>query len=133
MNKFDKYKDILFSTISELTRLIIDGNDKGEIFQRLLECCLTVLEADRVYLLELDGNKIIKYSKSRDSAQEPGVTVEETTESSGLREWMIGLQKRLMMVCPLLCVLFDRSGCSIADIAGIVNPLHHFDGQPNLV
>ena len=63
MKKLEKYKDILFSTLSEITSLIIAGNDKKIIIQKLLDCSLTVLEADRVYLLELSEDRMIKYSK----------------------------------------------------------------------
>lgn len=89
MNKFEKYKDILFSTLAELTRLIIAGNDKRDIFQRLLDCCLIVLEAERVYLLELDGNTIIRYSKSRGSGVFSDLVVEEVNPVAPVREWMI--------------------------------------------
>jgi diguanylate cyclase (GGDEF)-like protein len=89
MNKLDKYKEILFSTISEISSLIIAGNDRKMIFQKLLDCCLIVLEAERVYLLELDGEQIIRYSKSRESGLGTAISIEKVSETVGLRDWMI--------------------------------------------
>jgi diguanylate cyclase (GGDEF)-like protein len=89
MNKFEKYKDILFTTLAEITSLIIAGNDKQLIFERLLDCSLTVLEAERVYLLEIVGNDIIKYSKSKDSDSEHGIRVNAVKEAPAIRHWII--------------------------------------------
>ena len=89
MRKLEKYRDILFSTLAEITSLIIAGNDKPLIFQRLLDCCLTVLEAERVYLLELQPDRIIRYSKSKLSQPDQGIKIEELAESPTLREWMM--------------------------------------------
>ena len=74
MSKFQTYKDLLFSTLAEITSLIIADNDKRLIFRKVLDCCLTVLEVERIYLLELQGNHIIRYSKSKDSG--PGDTID---------------------------------------------------------
>lgn len=88
MNKFDKYKDILFSTLSEITSLIASGQDKRLIFDKVLQCAAAVLEADRVHLLELTEEGIIRYSKSKDSKPEDGITVESLPESPVLRDWI---------------------------------------------
>jgi diguanylate cyclase (GGDEF)-like protein len=89
MRKLTKYKDILFSTLAEITSLIIAGNDKKIIVQRLLDCSLIVLEAEHVYLLEMSGDRIIKYSKAKKCMQEGEMSIEITPEKSGVREWMI--------------------------------------------
>ncbi|NIM19939.1 MAG: diguanylate cyclase [Candidatus Latescibacteria bacterium] len=89
MNKFDRYKEILFSTLSEITSLIIAGNDRKMIFQKLLDCSLIVLEAERVYLLELDGDRIVKYSKSSASGPGADISIEKISETTGLRDWML--------------------------------------------
>lgn len=89
MKKFTKYKDILFSTLSEITSLIIAGNDKKIIIQKLLDCSLTVLEAERVYLLELSGDRIIKYSKAKDCMEEGEMSINIAPEQTGVRDWMI--------------------------------------------
>ncbi|MCZ6766281.1 MAG: sensor domain-containing diguanylate cyclase [bacterium] len=88
MNKLAHYKDILFSTLSEITSLIIAGKDKKLIFQRLLDCCLTVLGAERVYLLELEGEKVIRYSISRNSSEGDDISV-ESVSAVGIKEWVI--------------------------------------------
>jgi diguanylate cyclase (GGDEF)-like protein len=88
MNKLDKYKEILFSTISEISSFIIAGNDRKMIFQKLLNCCLVVLEAERVYLLEMDGEQIIRYSKTREAEPGEDISIEKVSETSGLRDWM---------------------------------------------
>jgi len=89
MIKLEKYADLLFSTLAEISSLIIAGNDKRLIFQKLLECSLAVLEAERVYLLELESNGIIRYSKSADSDPGSGIKIEALHESPVIRDWML--------------------------------------------
>lgn len=85
--KLERHRDVLFSTLAEITSLIIGGTDKQEIFHRLLDGCLIALEAERVYLLELDGGNIIKYAKSKASPDE--MHVEKLAQTPVLRKWMI--------------------------------------------
>jgi diguanylate cyclase (GGDEF)-like protein len=89
LNKFERYKDILFSTLSEMTSLIAAGQDKRLIFEKVLICGLTVLDAARVYLLELDDNCIIRYSKSKDSDPGSGIKVESLPGSPVIRDWVV--------------------------------------------
>ena len=89
MIKLEKYSDVLFSTLAEISSLIIAGNDKRLIFQKLLECSLTVLEAERVYLLELESSGIIRYSKSKAADPGSGIKIEALTESPVVRDWML--------------------------------------------
>ncbi len=86
MVKLEKYRDVLFSTLAEITSLIVGGTDKQKIIQRLLDVSLTVLEAERVYLLELQENRITRYSRSK---VDPRVHVDELSETPVLRNWMI--------------------------------------------
>jgi diguanylate cyclase (GGDEF)-like protein len=88
-NKFDRHKDSLFSTLAEITSLIIAGNDKRVIFDKLLSCCITVLGAERVYLLEFEGRSIIRYSKQKDSHSNESINVRTFKDSSVLHTWMI--------------------------------------------
>jgi diguanylate cyclase (GGDEF)-like protein len=87
--KLEKYSSILFSTLSEITSLTIGGTDKRVIIQRLLEGCLAALEAEKVYLLSLDGDRIVRYSKSRADRYDDAMGVEEVKETPGLRQWMM--------------------------------------------
>jgi diguanylate cyclase (GGDEF)-like protein len=89
MKKLEKHKDLLFSTISEITSLIIAGNDKKIIIQKLLDCSLRILEAEKVYLLELSGERIIKYSKSEDGMEDGEMSIEIVPGKTGVMEWMI--------------------------------------------
>jgi diguanylate cyclase (GGDEF)-like protein len=89
MNKLEKYGNVLFSTLSEITSLIIAGNDKRVIFAKLLDCSLIVLQAERVFLLELDGEKIIRYSKNKSDMTRDSVKIEVLSETPVLRDWMI--------------------------------------------
>ncbi len=41
MKKFLRHRNLLFSTLSEITSLIIAGHDKRIIFEKLLECAIT--------------------------------------------------------------------------------------------
>ena len=87
--KIEKYANILFSTLSEITSLTIGGTDKRVIIQRLLDGCMAALEAEKVYLLSLDGDRIVKYSKSRADRFDEAMGVEEVRETTGLRQWMM--------------------------------------------
>jgi diguanylate cyclase (GGDEF)-like protein len=87
--KLEKYANILFSTLSEITSLTIGGTDRRVIIQRLLEGSMAALEAEKVYLLSLDGDRIVKYSKSRADRFDQAMSVEEVRETPGLRRWMM--------------------------------------------
>ncbi len=88
MKKIIRHRDILFSTLSEITSLIVAGHDRRMIFRKVLDCSLQVLDAEKVYLLELDGNRLIKYTRDRVSpSRDPKVEVME--ETPGVLGWMI--------------------------------------------
>ncbi len=88
MKKIVRYADLLFGTLSEITSLIVAGHDKRLIFQKLLVCSLTVLDAERVYLLEIDHDRIIRYTLHGDP-EDAGVQVDVIDDSPVLREWMM--------------------------------------------
>jgi GAF domain-containing protein len=89
MKKFVEHRELLFSTLSEITSLIIAGNDKRIIFQKLLDCSLKVLDAERVHLFEIDQGRILKYTKSRASLSDTGVQVQTIEDSAVVRDWML--------------------------------------------
>jgi len=83
--KFVTHRNLLFSTLSEITSLINAGSDKERIIRKLLDCALTILGAEKVFLLELNGQRIVKYSKS---SGDDGVRV-ENARSAVMRDWMM--------------------------------------------
>jgi diguanylate cyclase (GGDEF)-like protein len=88
MLKIQKYQDVLFTTLLDITSLTIGGMDKRAIFEKLIDGCLVSLEAERVYLLEIEDKNITRYSKSR--AQHPGQSVVTTiSETPGIKEWLL--------------------------------------------
>lgn len=89
MKKFVKHRDLLFSTLSEINSLIIAGNDKKIIIERLLDCSLTVLDAERVHLLELGDTGIVKYTKSRDSSGVSDLAVRTIEDTANVRHWVM--------------------------------------------
>ncbi len=89
MNKFVKYRDLLFSTLSEINSLIIAGNDKKIIIERLLDCSLTVLDAERVHLLELGDTAIVKYTKSKDSSGVSDLAIRSIEDTVNVRHWVM--------------------------------------------
>ncbi len=88
MRKIVRYADLLFGTLSEITSLIVAGHDKRLIFQKLLACSLTVLDAERVHLLEIDRDRILKYTRHRGDADD-ALTVDVIDDSPVLRDWMM--------------------------------------------
>lgn len=89
MKRFEKHRDLLFFTLSEITSLIIAGHDKKIIIDRLLDCSLVVLDAERVYLLELDKEKVVKYSKAKLSEGPSELKIDAITEGIGVRDWVM--------------------------------------------
>jgi diguanylate cyclase (GGDEF)-like protein len=89
MKKFVKHRDLLFSTLAEINSLIIAGNDKKIIIERLLDCSLTVLDAERVHLLELGETGIVKYTKSRDKIGAPELKIRLIDDTANVRHWVM--------------------------------------------
>jgi diguanylate cyclase (GGDEF)-like protein len=88
MKKIIRHRDVLFSTLSEITSLIVAGHDKRMIFRRVLDCASRVLEAEKVHLFELEGNQIVRYTRDQQSGDaEP--KVELLQETAGRLGWMI--------------------------------------------
>jgi diguanylate cyclase (GGDEF)-like protein len=86
MLKLEKYRNVLFSALAEITSLIVGGTEKRSIIQRVLDVSLVVLEAQAVILLELQGDKITRYSRSY---RDPSVRIDELSETPVLRTWLI--------------------------------------------
>jgi len=149
MKKFLKHRELLFSTLSEITSLIVAGNDKKLIFERLLDCSLTVLDAERVYLLELERDSVVKYSKARARGRGERMRVEVLRDSSVVRDWMLresGASERfqrggeLAFDLPVLTNRYlqeaDSSGVLISaplvakkSMFGLLVALHRDDGE----
>jgi len=94
MKKFVKHRDLLFSTLAEINSLIIAGNDKKIIIERILACSLTVLEAERVHLLELNDEGIVKYTKSGDSGGVSELKVQTIENTANVRHWVMNEGRR---------------------------------------
>jgi diguanylate cyclase (GGDEF)-like protein len=65
MKKIIRYGDVLFSTMSEITSLIVAGHDKRMIFRKVLDCAIQVIDADTIHLLEVEGQTVSKYTVER--------------------------------------------------------------------
>jgi diguanylate cyclase (GGDEF)-like protein len=89
MKKFEKHRDLLFSTLAEINSLIIAGNDKKIIIERLLDCSLTVLDAERVHLLELGDDGIVKYTKSNDYDRQSDLKIQMIENTENVRHWVM--------------------------------------------
>lgn len=85
MKKIIRHRDVLFSTLSEITSLIVAGHDKRVIFRKVLDCALRVLGAEKVHLLEVEGQRIVKYTLARDME----LKVEVLPDAGGLVSWMV--------------------------------------------
>jgi diguanylate cyclase (GGDEF)-like protein len=85
MKKIIRHRDVLFSTLSEITSLIVAGHDKRVIFRRVLDCALRVLDAEKIHLLEVEGAKVVKYTIERDAE----LRVEVLDDAGGLVSWMV--------------------------------------------
>lgn len=85
MKKIIRYGDVLFSTLSEITSLIVAGHDKRMIFRKVLDCALQVIEADTIHLLEVDGETVSKYTVERGKEMK----FEVVDDAAVLVGWMV--------------------------------------------
>lgn len=85
MKKIIRYGDVLFSTLSEITSLIVAGHDKRMIFRKVLECALQVIDAEIIHLLEVDGQTVSKYTVERGHEMK----VEIVDDAAVLVAWMV--------------------------------------------
>lgn len=86
MKKIIRNRDVLFSTLSEITSLIVAGHDRRLIFRKVLDCAMRVLDAEKIHLLEVEDGRIIRYTRDRTG---PEPKTETLDESAGLVGWMI--------------------------------------------
>jgi diguanylate cyclase (GGDEF)-like protein len=104
MKKIIRYGDVLFSTLSEITSLIVAGHDKRMIFRKVLDCALQIIDADVIHLLEVENETVHKYTVERGSE----IKQEVVDDAAVLVGWMVreteaGLQGReLGFDVPLL-------------------------------
>jgi diguanylate cyclase (GGDEF)-like protein len=89
MKNVIKHHELLFSTLSEITSLIAAGHDRKIIIEKLLDCSLVVLDAERVHLLQIEGDNVVKHSKTRSGDGTTLVKVVPLPESGGIRDWMM--------------------------------------------
>ena len=101
MKKIIRYGDVLFSTLSEITSLIVAGHDKRMIFRKVLDCALQVIEADTIHLLEVDGQTVSKYTVERgkemkfevvDDAGDVGVVALQRGGELAHRQRLLGVE-----------------------------------------
>ena len=86
MKNVVKHHNLLFSTLSEITSLIAAGHDRTIIIEKLLDCSLVVLNAERVHLLQMERNRIVKHTKARrgEGSSRAGPV---NSPAPGLRAW----------------------------------------------
>jgi GAF domain-containing protein len=85
MKKIIRYGDVLFSTLSEITSLIVAGHDKRMIFRKVLDCALQVIDAETVHLLEVEGQTVSKYTMRRGEEMK----TEIVDDAAVLVGWMV--------------------------------------------
>jgi len=85
MKNIIRHRDLLFSTLSEISSLIVAGHDKRMIFRKVLDCALQVIDAETIHLLEVDGQTVTKYTVQR--GQE--LKTEVVDDAAGLVGWMV--------------------------------------------
>ena len=88
MIKLEKHRDVLFSTLLEINSLNIGGMDKETIFRKLIDCCLIALEAERVYLIEMDEDRLRRYWKSKGPGASRDMVTETIADSPALLNWI---------------------------------------------
>jgi diguanylate cyclase (GGDEF)-like protein len=89
MFRIDKYQDVIFATMAHITSLTIGGTDKLAIFEKLIDGCLVALEAERIYLLEMDAEAITRYWKSKVRGGDEQLNTEVISETPGLKDWLL--------------------------------------------
>jgi diguanylate cyclase (GGDEF)-like protein len=85
MKNIIRYGDVLFSTLSEITSLIVAGHDRRMIFRKVLECALKVIDAETVHLLEVEGRTVSKYTMQRGQ----DMKTEIVDDAAVLVGWMV--------------------------------------------
>jgi len=85
MKKIIRYGDVLFSTMSEITSLIVAGHDKRMIFRKVLDCALQVIDADTIHLLEVEGQTVSRYTVERGGEMK----FETIDDAPTLVSWMV--------------------------------------------
>lgn len=85
MKKILRYGDVLFSTLSEITSLIVAGHDKRMIFRKVLDCALQVIDADTIHLFEVEGEIVSKYTVERGKEMKSEVV----GDSGAFVGWMV--------------------------------------------
>jgi diguanylate cyclase (GGDEF)-like protein len=89
MKNVIEHHDLLFSTLSEITSLIAAGHDRSIIIEKLLECSLVVLDAERVHLLQMESDRIVKHTRTQGDDGPVQVSVTPLGEDSALRSWLV--------------------------------------------
>lgn len=87
MFRSEDEKDLLFKTFAGITSLITSGRDNRIIFHRILDSALELLPSRKIYLIFLDGDRIVKYTAQ---LQDRGkrVSVEDMPQSTGILNWL---------------------------------------------
>jgi diguanylate cyclase (GGDEF)-like protein len=85
MKNIIRYGDVLFSTLSEITSLIVAGHDKHRIFRKVLDCALQVIDAETIHLFEVEGQTVSKYTLERGAE----LKTEVLDDAPALVGWMV--------------------------------------------
>jgi diguanylate cyclase (GGDEF)-like protein len=91
--------DQLFNTLRDVTSLITAGRQWRLLMERLMTCCLDQLPAERVHLILLENDRLVKHSCWRDGT----LHTEELDSSSGIRSWILreGVQREHQLALSL--------------------------------
>lgn len=77
--------DYLFNTLRDVSSLIKAGREWNVLLKRLLDCALDLLPAERVHLILLENERLVKYS----AAVSRELRTEELDSQSAIRQWIL--------------------------------------------
>jgi len=86
MKRIIRNRDLLFSTLSEITSLIVAGHDRSLIFRKVLDCAIRALDAERVHLVEAVDGRIVRYTRDRYDTE---IKTAVLDESPALVGWIL--------------------------------------------
>ncbi len=82
--------DLFFATLQEITTLINGGRAQETVFESVLNCALQMLEAQAVFLITVEGDRVRKFAlRATTEGQVLGLERYELPSQAGITRWVL--------------------------------------------